>query len=54
MRAVSETSGKIIECTEIQIMGGPEEEGGNKVSENIFEEIIVKNFHNMGKEIVKS
>lgn len=47
------TSGKNIECTNIQIIEVPEEEK-NKVSENIFEEIMVKNFHNMGKEIVES
>ena len=30
----------------------PEEEEKNRGSEKIFEEIIVKNFPNMGKEIV--
>ena len=34
--------------------GGPEEEEKKKGSEKIFEEIIVENFPNMGKEIVKS
>ena len=38
-------------CTNIQIIGVPEEEK-KKGSEKIFEEIIVKNFPNMGKEIV--
>ena len=36
----------------IQIIGVPEEEEKKKGSEKIFEEIIVKNFPNMGKEIV--
>ena len=39
-------------CTNIQIIGVPEEEEKKKVSEKIFEEIIVENFPNMGKEIV--
>ena len=39
-------------CTNIQIIGVPEEEEKKKGSEKIFEEIIVKNFPNMGKEIV--
>ena len=38
-------------CTNILIIGVPEEEK-KKVSEKIFEEIIVKNFPNMGKKIV--
>ena len=40
-----------IKHTNIQIIGIPEEEK-EKGSEEIFEEIIVKNFPNMGKEIV--
>ena len=39
-------------CTKIRIIGVPEEEGKNKGSEKIFEEVIVENFPNMGKEIV--
>ena len=39
-------------CTNIRIIVVPEEEGKEKVSEKIFEEIIVKNVPNMGKEIV--
>ena len=39
-----------IKCTNIEIIGVPEEEEKKKVSEKIFEEIIVENFHNMGKE----
>ena len=42
-----------IKCTKIQIIGFPEEEEKEKGSEKILEEIIVKNFPNMGKEIVK-
>ena len=38
-------------CTNIQIIEVPEEEKKKKGSEKIFEEIIVKNFPNMGKEI---
>ena len=43
-----------IKCTNIRIIGVPEEEEKRKGSEKIFEEIIVKNLPNMGKEIVKS
>ena len=42
-----------IKCTNFRIIGVPEEEEKKKASEKIFEEIIVKNFPNMGKEIVK-
>ena len=38
-------------CTNIVIIGVPEEEEKKKGSEKIFEEIIVENFPNMGKEI---
>ena len=41
-----------IKHTNIQIIGVPEEEEKKKGSEKIFEEIRVKNFPNMGKEIV--
>ena len=41
-----------IKCTNIWITGVPEEEEKKKGSEKIFEEIIVENFPNMGKEIV--
>ena len=40
-----------IKHTNIQIMEVPEEEETEEGSERIFEEIIVKNFPNMGKEI---
>ena len=43
-----------IEHTNIQIKGVPEKEEKKKVTEKIFEEIIVENFANMGKEIIKS
>ena len=39
-------------CTNIRIIGVPEEEEKKKGSEKIFEEMIVENFPNMGKEIV--
>ena len=43
-----------IKHTSIQIIGIPEEKEKEKGSENIFEEIIVENFPNMGKETLKS
>ena len=39
-------------CTNIRIIGVPEEEEKKKGSEKIFEKVIVDNFPNMGKEIV--
>ena len=39
-------------CTNIWIIGVPEEEEKKKGSEKIFKEIIVEDFPNMGKEIV--
>ena len=41
-----------IKRTNIRIIGVPEEEEKKKGTEKIFEEIIVENFPNMGKEIV--
>ena len=41
-----------IKCNNIWIIGVPEEEEKKKGTEKIFEEIIVENFPNMGKEIV--
>ena len=41
-----------IKCTNIQIIGVPEEEQKKKGYEKIFEEIMVENFPNMEKEIV--
>ena len=40
-----------IKCTNIRIIEGPEEEEKKKGTEKIFEEIILENFPNMGKEI---
>ena len=41
-----------IKRNNIRIIGVPEEEEKKKGSEKIFEEIIVENFPNMGKERV--
>ena len=41
-----------VKCTNIWIIGIPEEEEKKKQYEKIFEEIIVENFPNMEKEIV--
>ena len=41
-----------IKCTNIRIIEVLEEKEKNKRTEKIFEEIIVENFPNMGKEIV--
>ena len=41
-----------IKRTNIRIIGVPEEKKKKKGTEKIFEEIIVENFPNMGKEIV--
>ena len=38
-------------CSNILIIGVPEGEEREKGPEKVFEEIIVKNFPNMGKEI---
>ena len=43
-----------IKCTNIQIIGVPEEEEKQKVYKKNSEKIIVENFPNMEKEIVKS
>ena len=40
-----------IKCNNIRIIGVPEEEERKKGPEKIFEEIIIENFPNMGKEI---
>ena len=40
-----------IKCTNVQIIGVPEEEEKKKGYEKIFEEIIVENFPTMEKEI---
>ena len=41
-----------IKCTNIRIIGVPEQEEKKKRTEKIFESIIVEYFPNMGKEIV--
>ena len=41
-----------IKCTNIQIIGIPEEEEKRKGYEKIFEEILLENFPNMEKEII--
>ena len=41
-----------IKCTNIRIIGVPEEEEKKKGYEKFFEEIIVENFPNMEKKIV--
>ena len=43
-----------VKRTNIRIIRVPEEEKKKKRTEEIFEEIIVENFPNMGKEILKS
>ena len=42
-----------IKSTNIRIIGVPEEQKKKKGYEKIFEEIIVENFPNMEKEIIK-
>ena len=42
-----------IKHTKVRIIGVPEEEEKKKGSEKIFEEIIVENLPNMGREIIK-
>ena len=41
-----------MKCTSIHIIGVPEGEESKKGPEKIFEDIIDKNFLNMGKEIL--
>ena len=40
-----------VKCPNIQIIGAPEEENKKKSHEKILEEITVKSFPKMGKEI---
>src|SRR5574337_748673 len=41
-----------VKCSNIRILGVPEEEDKKKGHEKILEEIIVENFPKMGKEII--
>ena len=41
-----------VKCPNIRIIRVPEEEDKKKGHEKILEEVIVENFHKMGKEIV--
>ena len=41
-----------MKCSNIQIIGVPEEKDKKKDHEKILEEIIVENFPKMGKEII--
>ena len=41
-----------MKCSNIQIIGVPEEQDKKKDHEKIFEERIVENFPKMGKEII--
>ena len=53
MRSISETSGTMfVKCSNIQVIGIPEEEDRKKGHEKILEEIIVEKIPKMGKEIV--
>ena len=52
MRTVSRDFWDNIKHTNIRIIGVQEEEEKKKGTEKIFEEIIVENFPNMGKDIV--
>ena len=40
-----------MKCTNIRIIGVPEQEKKKKGTEKIFEEMTVENFPNMGKEM---
>ena len=41
-----------VKCTNIQIIGVPEEEEKKKGYKKMLEEIIVENFHKMEKEMI--
>ena len=51
MRTISEDVWDNIKCPNIRIIGVPKEEDKKKDHEKILEEIIVENFHKMGREI---
>ena len=52
MKTTSEASVTMLNTPNIRIIGVPEEEDKKKRHAKILEEIIVKNFPKMGKEIV--
>ena len=52
MRKVSDNIWDNIQCTNIRVIGVPEKEKKKKGTKKIFEETIVENFSQMGKEIV--
>ena len=52
MRKVSDNIWDNIQCTNIRVIGVPEKEKKKKGTKKIFEETIVENFPQMGKEIV--
>ena len=55
MKRIKDSLGDLwdnIQCTNIRIIGIPEEDEKKKGTEKIFEEIIVENYPNMGREIV--
>ena len=51
MRTISEDVWDNIKCPNIRIIGVPKEEDKKKDHEKILE-IIVENFHKLGKEII--
>ena len=53
MRIFSETSGTILNTPIFKLKGSQKHKRKRK-GQKIFEEIIVENFLNMGKEIIKS
>ena len=52
MKRIKDSLRDLWDKTKIRIIGVQEEEEKKKGTEKIFEEIIVENFPNMGKEIV--
>ena len=52
MRTVAETSGTTLNTPTFELQGSQKKKRKKKGSEKIFEEIIVENSPNMGKEIV--
>ena len=52
VRTVSETSGTTLNAPTFELYGSQKKKRKKKGTEKIFEEIIVENFPNRGKEIV--